>query len=526
MDNAPKTGAKFDRHTTQWPLAYQLKPPEPGGPPHQWWNHFYYRGSRNRAPQILYSDSLNRSESIARTFLDEPVIGFDMEWPMWSEKSARLQEKIALIQIACERRIALFHVALHDGETVDDIIAPSLRRIIESPTILKTGVAILSADFKKLKEEFDLNPRGAFELSHLHNLVRREPQGNKPVTTKLCALSKQVEHHLGLPLYKGSVRQSDWSLPLTQDQRIYAANDAYAGFMLFHCMNAKRLATTPVPPFPKPAESYLPFKLPPIGLVQFESAAEETQNEIPPTKPFATAHYSPPSNTKHSKGSVEGGVFRLQKAEYSNDHVKKRTEQVLSRTISSTKSSEPVVSSKLYKNLVFHRRQIAIRQGVPAYIVATNKILEELTRGRPVSEKQLLKIHGVGTSKVQKYGKEWLRIIAEDITERPPENTPLQPTIPNLGSKIQDAFYYLPANNRDTTESPRYGSSLLQAKSTNEDKHRVEHPEKPALHTTIEGIPERKRRKPTDKTVKSNTSTSYHDSIRDVGRTPFKLFRI
>jgi len=82
----------------------------------------------------------------------------------------------------------LFHIGLHAGNTSEDLIAPSLRKIIETPNIAKVGVAILNADFSRLENWFHLKPKGAFELSHLHNLITFGPEHPELITTKLKAL--------------------------------------------------------------------------------------------------------------------------------------------------------------------------------------------------------------------------------------------------------------------------------------------------------------------------------------------------
>lgn len=243
-----------------WPRDFRMDPSTSARA--RFWSHELYRGTHNEPVRILYSRTKMQSEEIAHEFLGESVVGFDMEWP-WQNRdqgAIPLQQRIGLIQIASEDKIALFHIGLHAGQTAKDVLAPSLRRIIESDDITKTGVGILNADFSRLRRWFGLKPRGAFELSHFHNLVTYGSRQPGKVTTKMKALSKLVEEHLGLPLYKGKVRTSNWSRPLNQAQILYAAADAYAGVMLYHCMNAKRLAMDPLPPLPLHAELYLPMR--------------------------------------------------------------------------------------------------------------------------------------------------------------------------------------------------------------------------------------------------------------------------
>lgn len=243
-----------------WPRDFRLAPPTTARA--KFWSHELYRGPHNQPVRILYSRTKMQSEEIAQEFLGERVLGFDMEWP-WQNPEQReipLQQRIGLIQIASEDKIGLFHIGLHTGQTAKDVLAPTLRQIIESDNVSKTGVAILNADFARLRRWFGLKPRGALELSHFHNLVTYGKVQPTRVTTKMKALRKLVEEHLGLPLYKGKVRTSNWSRPLNQAQILYAAADAYAGVMLYHCMNAKRLAIDPPPPLPLHAELYLPMR--------------------------------------------------------------------------------------------------------------------------------------------------------------------------------------------------------------------------------------------------------------------------
>ncbi|KAI1764618.1 ribonuclease H-like domain-containing protein [Hypoxylon sp. FL1150] len=430
MDDTRKPPSKFDRDKAQWPLAYSLKPPKAGDPPRKVWDFSYYRGPRDRPAQVLYADSLSRSESLARIFLDEPVVGFDMEWPMFADRSKRVQDKVSLIQIAAERKIGLFHIALHEGQTTNEVIAPSLRRIIESATIIKTGVKILGADFKRLKDHLHLQPRGALELSYLHHLVLSD------ASTRLCALSKQVEHHLGLPLDKGSVRTSNWSLPLSDAQRKYAANDAYAGFMLFHCMNSKRLAMSPVSPLPKLVELTLSPEMPQISLAQPKPTSRETHNAVAIVKPSVAPHSAAPT-VGHGDSNKE--VATLQPTKEKDNRVNGRAREA--RGPLAPKSSGPRMSSRLYAKLKLHRKYTALEKDVAAYIVAPNKVLEGLATHRPVDRSQLLKIHGIGKCKADEYGDEWLEIIAEDLAEDSPQPTrkPLQATDPNRGNTTLSA---------------------------------------------------------------------------------------
>lgn len=54
-------------------------------------------------------------------------------------------------------------------------------------------------------------------------------------------------------------------------------------------------------------------------------------------------------------------------------------------------------------------------EGVPPYILFTNKQLVEIVNGKPSSLTDLEKVNGVGSVKVKKYGKEILELTATTV---------------------------------------------------------------------------------------------------------------
>ncbi|KAI1358728.1 hypothetical protein F5Y08DRAFT_350472 [Xylaria arbuscula] len=435
-DDHTRLTIHVNRDQSQWPMTFSMKQPQGDVPRRRWWHHYYYRGPQGQSVQILYSRTRSRSETIARHFVNELVLGFDMEWPWDAGKRSRLQDKIALIQLASERKIALFHIALHEGETTDDLIAPTLKEIIESPKIFKAGVAVLNADFNRLRVHFKLEPKGAFELSHLHNLVTYGGSAPEHVTTKLRSLSMQVENHLGLPLWKGSVRTSDWSQPLNSDQTAYAATDAYAGFMLFHCMNAKRLAMNPTPPLPALAETY-PFLTSKSATIRLEAVAEDGEAQVTTAEEFfgtktdakegSTISRNAASLRDGNEGGAEdsGGVDpavemvepTLKHDEPQHSHNPQRLDDRKSRGGAKAIQDDSVRTSMdsscwaLYGRLASHRKQAAVAKGVSAFVIAHNTLLQALSMHRPSNEQELLGVPGVGKRKLSEYGASWLEII-------------------------------------------------------------------------------------------------------------------
>ncbi len=66
----------------------------------------------------------------------------------------------------------------------------------------------------------------------------------------------------------------------------------------------------------------------------------------------------------------------------------------------------------LFQVLRAHRIQIAGRDGVPPYVVASDRTLRDLALLRPTSREQLLLAHGIGPGKADKYGADLLAVIA------------------------------------------------------------------------------------------------------------------
>ncbi|RHZ71019.1 hypothetical protein CDV55_107506 [Aspergillus turcosus] len=232
----------------------------PTGP--KFWSHRLRKAPSGKDIIVHYCKSLKKTEEVAKYFLNDDVIGFDMEWKAQSSKSASIQNNVSLIQIANAERIALFQIALFKpARTLEDFVSPSLQKVLESPNITKAGVAI-KADCTRLKNFLGINVRGVFELSHLYKLVKYCQSDPALINKRPVNLSEQVEEHFGLPLAKDDdVRCGDWTTALNYRQVQYAATDSYACLCLFNTMDAKRRALTPMPPLPAHAELDLPIRL-------------------------------------------------------------------------------------------------------------------------------------------------------------------------------------------------------------------------------------------------------------------------
>ena len=233
-DEPPSTSLDFKIPEDAFRAARLAAP----GTPESFWSYTLYRGPGDDGPEsskvkVHYCRSKRTVERVCRYFLDEKVIGFDLEWVPQASKAQGTRRNVSLVQLASPSRIALFHLALFP--TKDDFAVPSFKSLMEDPGVTKTGVFI-KGDCKRLRDFLGIESRAIFELSHLYKLVKYCSSGeHRLINKKLVALATQVQDHLRLPMFKGQdVRASDWSKPLDMDQIICESDlvDAAKGLLL------------------------------------------------------------------------------------------------------------------------------------------------------------------------------------------------------------------------------------------------------------------------------------------------------
>ncbi|KAL2152472.1 hypothetical protein VTH82DRAFT_5656 [Thermothelomyces myriococcoides] len=236
----------------------------PKGSPESFWNFNLYRGpsadgSHDAKVKIHYCTSMLTTERVIKQyFMKEKIVGFDLEWNGNALKSWGARRNVSLIQLASPSRIGLFHIANYPYG--DKLVAPSLKKLMEDPSITKVGVWI-KGDCRRLADHLGIQTQGQFELSHLYRLVKYSASGDyDSINKKLVSLATQVEECLGLPIFKGDeVRVSNWTKRLTLDQIMYSSSDAYAALQLFAVLNHQRQQLDPVPDLPHHAELNLPI---------------------------------------------------------------------------------------------------------------------------------------------------------------------------------------------------------------------------------------------------------------------------
>jgi len=69
-------------------------------------------------------------------------------------------------------------------------------------------------------------------------------------------------------------------------------------------------------------------------------------------------------------------------------------------------------AARLFEALRSHRLGLARDQGVPPYVVASDRTLREIAVMRPRTLAALLEVHGIGQAKVERYGQGLLEVVA------------------------------------------------------------------------------------------------------------------
>ncbi|KAK4044763.1 ribonuclease H-like domain-containing protein [Parachaetomium inaequale] len=244
--------------------AFQAARQAPEGTPESFWNYSLYRGPGKDGAlvtkvKVHYCTSVHTTERVINEhFMNEKIVGLDLEWMANAQKSYGPRKNVSLIQLASTSRIGLFHIAAFPEKGA--LVAPALKKLLEDPAITKVGVWI-KGDCTRLSEYLKIETRGQFELSHLYRLVKFSASGEYDLINKrLVALGTQVKECLGLPLFKGDdVRTSDWTKRLSLDQIIYSSSDAYAAVQLYAVLNHQRQKLDPVPDIPHHAELNIPI---------------------------------------------------------------------------------------------------------------------------------------------------------------------------------------------------------------------------------------------------------------------------
>jgi ribonuclease D len=159
-------------------------------------------------------------EAAAAILVNESHLGFDTETRPSFKKGDYYPP--ALIQLATEHCVYLFRIS--ETETFDPLLP-----ILESPDILKTGVAIKD-DVKELRAIEDFTPNGFVEIAD--------------ITVKLGYENRGLRALAGL-LLQGRISKAaqvtNWARPKLDNKQVrYAATDAWISREIYRQAVAER----------------------------------------------------------------------------------------------------------------------------------------------------------------------------------------------------------------------------------------------------------------------------------------------
>jgi ribonuclease D len=170
--------------------------------------------------EIQILESAEEMEAAASILANESHLGFDTETRPSFKKGDYYPP--ALIQLATEHCVYLFRIS--ETETFDPLLP-----ILESPDILKTGIAIKD-DVKELRAMEDFTPSGFIEVAD--------------ITVKLGYENRGLRALAGL-LLQGRISKAaqvtNWARPKLDNKQVrYAATDAWISREIYRQAVAER----------------------------------------------------------------------------------------------------------------------------------------------------------------------------------------------------------------------------------------------------------------------------------------------
>jgi len=81
------------------------------------------------------------------------------------------------------------------------------------------------------------------------------------------------------------------------------------------------------------------------------------------------------------------------------------------------KSASQRLKEELFDQLVALRKEIALAEGIPPYLVFTDATLTEIADKKPLIEAEMKNISGVGEKKYKQYGRKFLKVVYDFVLE-------------------------------------------------------------------------------------------------------------
>ncbi|MBQ4204713.1 MAG: ATP-dependent DNA helicase RecQ, partial [Thermoguttaceae bacterium] len=100
-----------------------------------------------------------------------------------------------------------------------------------------------------------------------------------------------------------------------------------------------------------------------------------------------------------------------------NDEKKERRTRERRSNALDDKASLDVDDRRLFEALRAKRREIAMKEGTPPYVVFTDKTLVDMTRLKPQTDDDFLLVQGVGRAKLRAYGRTFMTVVRKFLEE-------------------------------------------------------------------------------------------------------------
>ena len=113
--------------------------------------------------------------------------------------------------------------------------------------------------------------------------------------------------------------------------------------------------------------------------------------------------------------------------------------EIVDGAIVTASKSTAVADEALMGMLRDLRRKVAKKVGVPPFVVFQDPSLEDMALKYPISQEEMINIHGVGEGKAKKYGKEFLELISRYVEDNDiirPEDLVVKSTGVNSVNKL------------------------------------------------------------------------------------------
>lgn len=105
----------------------------------------------------------------------------------------------------------------------------------------------------------------------------------------------------------------------------------------------------------------------------------------------------------------------------------------------------------LFNALRDWRNERCKQEGIPPYVIVTNRQLAEIVKLRPTTLAKLGEVEGVGKAKLERYGKDLVAILSRHPKVAPPVTGTISGTVPPTGEDVLSSEPALPTLPEDTS---------------------------------------------------------------------------